>query len=620
MSYNSFKAFLKNKYILSGLVVRFVISLFFAHMFDFTTLTNHAREFYYYGTITYFVKWPWGLLAYLILLGSYFPTVIFPDYIFTFGQTFMLGEKFFLKLPLNISDLFVSYILYCIMIENNKKRWAMPLALLYWLNPLSILVSAIHGTFDALSIIFALLAFYHFIHEKYYLSALELGLGFSIKFQTLVLVPVFLILLWREARQKIPIFLLILAILFVFSFLLPAFVYYDPNTHYLTFTFSPSNLNTSYALPFREIIKNPNMSYLSLINRSNLHSALTGYNDIVSWTAFAGGFSVVTFLIFRKKLFEHYQNRVIFLAAYSTGIYMIFYLAYRVVHQHYALWVMPFLIILFAFGNLNRHLFITFNFLPLVQALHSRDTIFYYINQSYLSYGVNWAAGPAVGLLFSLTCLLIMQDLFRETLLKNYHSLKKLVSSFRELLNKKINMAFTLILIYVFFLIITAIYITGPPYWGTYPIIRNIPYEWFILPTVLQVVLSYILLFGIIPLALVFSLSSNNKTEEKIFRKEKWKYLSFFLLTAIVTVLVSVILQATLPYVDYSLFYDLIGLPKFFHGRVPVIGTLRILYEHGGFITTVFLLLACLLAIDILLPKILKNHIEYKVVNPNLKT
>lgn len=618
MSYSTFKRFLKNRYIISGLLVRFVVSLFFAHVFDFDSLVYAAREFFYSGTITYFVEWPWGFLGYLILLGSYFPARIFSDYIFVFGQTWMLSEKFFLKLPLNVSDLFISYILYCIMVENDKKRYAMSLALVYWFNPLSIYVSSIYGTFDALTVVFALLAFYFFIHGRYYLSALGLGLGFGVKFQTLILVPVFLILLWKERRIKVPIFLLILAILFAFSFLLPAFVYYDPTTHYMAFTFSPSNLISTRALPVGHRLYDPNMSYLSLVNRCSLHWVVSGYSDFFVWTIFAVLFLIFSFLIFRKKLFEHYQSKVNFLAAYSAGAYMIFYLTYNMVHQHYALWALPFLIILFGFGNLSRLLFITYNFLPLIQGLHGRDTIFYYINGSYTPYGVNWAAAVAVGLLFSLSCLLILQDLFKETLIENYRSIKKICLYFRQSLKEKTEVFFSLFLISVFLLIIFSIYITGPPYWSTYPISYSFPIEWFILPSLMQLVLSYILLFDAIPLILVLGLSSNNKEVERIFLGVKWKYISFILLITLVVVLISIILQTTFPYIDYGWLYDSIGFPKFFHGWVPVYGSLRFLCEHGGFIVTLFLLLACLLAIDILLPKLSMTYRGYVFADHDL--
>lgn len=608
MSYSSFKGFLKNRYVLSGLVVRFVISLFFAHMYDFNVFINATREFFYFGTITYFVKWAYGLLAYLILLGSYFPATLFPDYIFTFGQNWMLSEKFFIKLPLNISDIFISYILYCIMIENGKKRYAMSLALLYWLNPLSIYVSSIYGTIDAITVFFGLLAFYHFVHEKYYLSALELGLGFGMKYQTLILVPIFLVLLWRDARRKIPIFLLILVLLFIFSFLLPAFVYYDPDTHYLALTFFPLNIYYTRALPVGHRLINPNMSYLSLLNRSDLRGILPAYNDILAWMVFAIFFSMFTYLIFKKSPFDYRQSKVNFLAAYSVGTYMIFYLTYLKVHQHYALWVLPYLIILFSFGYLNRFLFIVFNFLPLVQGLHGRDTIFYYINESYTAYGVNWAAAIAIGFLFSLSCLLIIQDLFKETLIKKYQRIKKLFLFFRRSLNEKTEVAFTLLLILTFLLIITSIYITGPPYWSTYPISRFYPLEWLIIPSLMQVTLFYILLFDVTPLALLLSLSLNNKNIERTSSVKSWKYILFLVLIALAVFVASFILQLTLPYVDYSLLYSLIGSPKFFHGWVPVGGTFRVLIEHGGFITTIFLLLAILLAIDILLPRNIKSY------------
>jgi Gpi18-like mannosyltransferase len=631
MSFRSLKGFLINKYILSGLIVRFLISILFAHYNDFDIIVNAARDFFNFGIIAYFVKWAYGFLSYVFLLGFYFPARLFPDYIFVFGQNWMLSEKFFLRLPLNISDLFTSYILYCLMVESKKKKYAMPVALLYWLNPLSIYVNCIYGIFDGITIFFALLAFYHFIHGKYYLSALELGISFGIKYHSLIFIPIFLIILWKEERRKIPIFLFILAVLSVFSFLLPAFVYYDPNTHYLAFTFSPSQLNYTRALPVGRELGNPNMSYLNLLTRSSLKWPISSYNDIWAWVLFLFFFSIFTFLIFRKRFFEHYQSRVSFLAAYAVGAYMIYYLTYIRIHQHYALWTVPFLIILFAFGNLNRFLVIIFNFLPLVQAFHSRDTIFSYINGNYSPYGVGWVSAVAIGLLFSISCLLILQDLFKETLIKTYQPLRKLRLSFQQLSNKNMKVFPTLLLISVFLLIISAIYITGPPYWSTAPIsypiewvilpprvqvvlyFSSIPKEWLILPSFLQLALSYILLFDAVPLALVFGLSLNYKKNVKK-TSYKWKYLLFFISIALTIILIFVILQATLPYITNPSLRQLIPRPWLIGRSVPVYGPYSDLYKNGGFITSVFLLLACLLAIDIILPKISKNK-EYEVVD-----
>lgn len=133
----------------------------------------------------------------------------------------------------------------------------------------------------------------------------------------------------------------------------------------------------------------------------------------------------------------------------------------------------------------------------------------------------------------------------------------------------------------------------------------------------MQLVLSYILLFDAIPLILVLGLSSNNKDVERSFLRVKWKYISFFLLITFVVVLISIILQTTFPYIDYGWLYDSISFPKFFHGWVPVYGSFKFLCEHGGFIVT-FLLLACLLAINILLPKLSMTYRGYVFADHDL--
>lgn len=596
-----FGRFLKNKFVILGLTVRLVLAPFFMHNYDFNLFVSAARAYYSSWTLTYFTNWAYPLFFYLLLLAFYFPADLISDGFYLFGQSVSISEKFFVKLPFIVSDLFIAYMLYRILMENGKGRYALFVALFYLLNPLSIFTSSVYGTFDSVSILFALLGFYHFLHGRYGLSGLELGVGFGIKFQPAILVPVFLLFMWREAKGGIPRFLLCFGVPAVLSFIPPAVVYYEPITHYWTFRLSVSNLATSYARAPVQLV-DPNMTYRALLLRCGFFEILS-YTTLIEVTVFAGLFLLFVFLVWRKKMFDHYfRSRLEYLTACVVAVYMIFYLSYGRINQYYALWALPFLLILFHFGDLNRVLLLTFNFIPLVQNF-SRDSIFYYLNGNYTSigvgwvagkaapYGASWAMGVAAGFLFSLSCVFVFVSLFGDVI-NNHQSFRKLYQFFNRISETKKNTLLSLLIMCVFLLIVSSINTNGL-YWSGYPITFYIPVEWVVIPRPVRYLMDYVLLFDLLPLSLFLSLSLPKNFPES--GKSSWKYLklsAFLVSISTLTLLGCVILGATLPYVAAG--------TGFFFGCVPVFGALRILCEHGGIITSLLILTSSAIALDLL--------------------
>ncbi|HNU35326.1 MAG TPA: hypothetical protein PKJ15_01905 [Methanomassiliicoccales archaeon] len=86
-----------------------------------------------------------------------------------------------LKLPIIIGDALVGLTLYRI-VEARKGAAAAEKAFLVWfLNPLVIFVSSVHGQFDVLAAYFALIGVMGFMDKRYLLSGAFLGLGVLLK-------------------------------------------------------------------------------------------------------------------------------------------------------------------------------------------------------------------------------------------------------------------------------------------------------------------------------------------------------------------------------------------------------------------------------------------------------
>jgi len=596
-----FGSFLKNKFVILGLAVRLILAPFFMHSFDVNLFVSTARAYYSSWTITYFTNWAYPLFYYLILLISYFPADLISDSFYLFGQSVSVSEKFFVKLPFIISDLLIAYILYRILSENGKEKYALFIALFYLLNPLSIFTSSVYGTFDSISILFSLLGFYHFLHKRYALSGLELGIGFGIKFHPAVLIPVFLLFMWKEAKREIPKFLLYFGGPAVLSIILPAIIYYDPLTHYWAFRFSSSNLATSWARDISQLT-DPNMTYRALLLRCGFSEILL-YSTLIEIAIFGGLFLLFIFLVWRKGLFEIYsQSRLEYLTACAIAVYMILYLSYGRINMYYALWALPFLLIFFSFRDLNRFLLLTFNFIPFVQSF-SRDSIFYYLNENYTysirvlseytmpqPYGVGWANMVAAGFLFSLTCVLIFVSLFRDAV-NIYQPFKKVDQFFNQLSERRKTVLLSLTLIYAFLMIVSILNLNGL-YWSGYPVTLFTPIERD--PTQQSKLLfGYLLLFNILPLSL--SLSTSLRASTLVPDKSRWRYWKLAILLISISLLIilgCVILDATLPYVASG--------KGFFFGGLPLFGTLRVLCEHGGIITTGLILISSAIALDLI--------------------
>jgi hypothetical protein len=110
-----------------------------------------------------------------------------------------------LKAPIIIGDVLVGLTLYRV-VESRKGKVAAERAFMIWfLNPLVIFVSSVHGQFDVLAAYFALIGVLSFMDRKFLLSGAFLGLGVLLKLFPAYLVISFglilLVALIRSSRE-----------------------------------------------------------------------------------------------------------------------------------------------------------------------------------------------------------------------------------------------------------------------------------------------------------------------------------------------------------------------------------------------------------------------------------
>jgi hypothetical protein len=115
------------------------------------------------------------------------------------------------KVPIVVFDLLTSFFLYRIILEWTASRELATRAfVLWWLNPLVIAESAIHGAYDTLPAFFLLGSLYLLQRERYLMSGLALGLGTFLKEFPLFITPFILVYVvtrspraWRKKAQNL---------------------------------------------------------------------------------------------------------------------------------------------------------------------------------------------------------------------------------------------------------------------------------------------------------------------------------------------------------------------------------------------------------------------------------
>ncbi|MCL6274287.1 hypothetical protein M3P19_09715 [Muricauda sp. 2012CJ35-5] len=194
-----------------GLTLKIVLSFFFAGEFLKNSFIPFVVYFFDSGfdsPYVYFQEigdndafpYPPMMLYFLGFLGGFASNI----------------SPFFIRIPLLLSDIGI-----LIILNRLLKNQSVKLLKYYWLSPVLIYISYIHGQLDAVPILFLFVSAYLLFNKERVKSSVFLGLGVAAKTNLLLVIPFFLLYIYKNNNEKkvtkflVPCLVLILTFLIV---------------------------------------------------------------------------------------------------------------------------------------------------------------------------------------------------------------------------------------------------------------------------------------------------------------------------------------------------------------------------------------------------------------------
>jgi hypothetical protein len=203
----------KRGYFLAGLLLRLFLAPFLSHPYDMRVFmavgaavsqgtTPYGQyvlqdifaaspHLHLYGVISGIGYPPlWGLVDGLMRA---FSSAIAPNNLYAYVLA--------LKIPIILGELLLAVVIYNILKAEANERIATATYLIFIFCPFIMAVGTIWGMFDAIALIFALLAAYT-LHRNWGTSSVFLAVASALKLFPLVLAPLYSLLLYKSVRSK----------------------------------------------------------------------------------------------------------------------------------------------------------------------------------------------------------------------------------------------------------------------------------------------------------------------------------------------------------------------------------------------------------------------------------
>jgi len=205
------------KIFLIGLVLRIVLMPLFGYPYDtmhWALAIQHIQagaglydiDGYYYTPTWGYILGIWshvfdlfGVTNYGQLFDSTLPLEhAYSNYLATLTT---VSFNFIIKIPFLISDIIVGYLIYKIIYEktNDEKKATLGFTL-WFLCPLTIFVSAVHGMFDSISVMFMLLSVYSLRKGRDILAGISMAVAITLKIFPII--AVFALIMYLAAKHK----------------------------------------------------------------------------------------------------------------------------------------------------------------------------------------------------------------------------------------------------------------------------------------------------------------------------------------------------------------------------------------------------------------------------------
>lgn len=183
---------LKNQVFWFGLALKIALSFLFAGKFlkeafipfvtyFFQSGFSNPYEFFYSAGAAEAFPYPPFMLYFLGFLGGFASNL----------------SPFFIRIPLLLADIGILLVL-----SRLLKGKATKILKYYWLSPVLIYITYIHGQLDVVPIAFLLVSSYFLFKKKNILSALVLGLGIAAKTNLILVIPFYILYVWKNNNEK----------------------------------------------------------------------------------------------------------------------------------------------------------------------------------------------------------------------------------------------------------------------------------------------------------------------------------------------------------------------------------------------------------------------------------
>jgi uncharacterized membrane protein len=284
--------------------------------------------------------------------------------------------NFIVKIPFLISDVLIALILYKIVGEfTGKKPLAQSAALLWFLNPFVIWISASWGMWDTLPALFSLAAMYLIIKRRFALSAVSLSLGVAAKLYPAVFLVPLIFYLYKTSNPNLRLRNLGVFIgPFVGSSLLLFLPYLRTATNFIADFFlvgSGGSVETIIPLgPFSF-----GLTYWSLASHLNLGSDGVLFVSVASIVLFV----VALLLVYWRSSKLSFKSPVSDLSIAMLFCVAALLLSYRIVCEQWVIWAIPFLVILCVTGRLRKSVFLGLSVFALLYAVLNCPLPFFFL-------------------------------------------------------------------------------------------------------------------------------------------------------------------------------------------------------------------------------------------------
>lgn len=259
------------------------------------------------------------------------------------------------KLPLIVADALIGIILYDILKGMRDEKQAKMCFILWFFNPLVILIDSVHGQFDVLPTLMTVLAFCLLCDHKCLASGIAIGIGTLLKIFPILLAPLYLFSIYKlvtaESPKQSRNFPKVLAECsrFVAGILISSSVFLLPliNSNLIHNVFARTEIVTSAGgLTIFSIVQFPGMGWLLQFISSN--------SGLVSTIL-----TVISFAMIALISYACFSRQKDFLESFLLGhiaILLTIYITSLIVNPQHIIWILPFLILSYGLyqHNLNK--------------------------------------------------------------------------------------------------------------------------------------------------------------------------------------------------------------------------------------------------------------------------